>query len=208
MGGFAPECSILLQVELLARGRSSYLKEMKRSALVLAVLAALATGCTESSSPQASASVDGVECRLPPESEQALPDTDFDLTITPNPVAPGVEADVVIELAENAPEDLTNAPEGEIITGAGARLQCWNGSAWVDTHQLLKDGFGPDNAPAAIGIGPDVTVTIPAVGLVIEDQPYTIVVPDVPSGIYRIEDTVIVASSGRSAYSLIEIGGD
>lgn len=152
--------------------------------------------------------MEGVECELPPESEQALPDSDFVLTITPDPVAPGVEADLVIEFAEGAPDDLINAPEGEIITGAGALLQCWDGSTWVDTHQLLKDGFGPDNAPAAIGIGPDVTVTIPAVGLVIEDQPYTIVTPDLPSGIYRVKDTVIVGSSGRSVFSLLEVESD
>lgn len=183
------------------------LKEMKRFALVLAVLSALATGCTESNTPQASSLVDS-DCGLPSESEQAVSDSDFVLTITPNPVAPGAEADLVIEFAEDAPEELINTPEGEIITGAGARLQCWDGSTWVDTHQLLKDGFGPDNAPAAIGIGPDVTVTIPAVGLVIEDQPYTIVTPDLPSGIYRVEDTVIVGSSGRSVFSLIEVEND
>lgn len=178
---------------------------MKRVALVLTVLVALVPGCAESGSPQASSSVEDVECELPPESEQALPDSDFVLTIAPNPVAPGMEADMVIELAEDAPDDLRDAPEGDIITGAGALLQCWDGSSWVETHQLLKDGFGPDNSPAAIGIGPDVTVTIPAVGLVIADQPYTIVTPDLPPGIYRVEDTVIVGSSGRSVYGLIEI---
>lgn len=82
-----------------------------------------------------------------------------------------MEADLVIELAEDAPDDLRDAPEGDIVTGAGALFQCWDGSAWANTHQLLKDGNGPDNSPAAIGIGPDVTVTIPAVGLLIEDQP-------------------------------------
>ena len=178
---------------------------MKRSAVVLTVLAALATGCPEPGSPQESSSVEDVECELPPESEQAFPDSDFVLTIAPNSVAPGMEADLVIEIAEDAPDDLRDAPEGEIVTGAGALLQCWDGSAWVETHQLLKDGFGPDNSPAAIGIGPDVTVTIPAVGLLLEDQPYIIVTPDLPPGIYRVEDSVFVGSSGRSVFSLIEI---
>lgn len=181
------------------------LEEMKRSALVLTVLAALLSGCAESGSSPASSSVKGVECQLPPESEQALPDSDFVLMIAPKPVASGMEVDLVIKLAEDAPDDLRDAHEEEIITGAGALLQCWDGSAWVDTHRLLKDGFGPDTAPAAIGIGSGVTVTIPDVGLSIGDQPYTIVAPDLPSGIYRVEDTVIVGSSGRSVFSLLEI---
>ena len=49
------------------------------------------------------------------------------------------------------------------------------------------------------------TVTIPAVGLLLEDQPYIIVTPDLPPGIYRVEDSVFVGSSGRSVFSLIEI---
>lgn len=208
MSETARDYSVLSQMELCAGDKPSYLKVTKRFALALTVLAALTAGCTEASS-QTSLSVNFVEeCQPPPQSEQTLPESDFDLTITPTPVTAGSEVDLVIELAKDAPENLTTAPEGEIITGAGAQFQCWDGSMWLDTHQLLKNGFGPDNQPAAIDLGPDVTVTIPSVGLVIEDQPYTIVIPDMPPGIYRIEDTVIVGSSGRSVYGLIEIEGD
>jgi hypothetical protein len=117
-----------------------------------------------------------------------------------------MEAGLVIELAEDAPQELIHAPEGDIVTGADALLQCWNGSRWVDTHQLLKYPFGPDGSPAAIALGPDVTVTTPAVGLIIQEQPFTIVMPDVPNGTYRIKDSVVVGSSQRSIFTLVEIG--
>ena len=121
----------------------------------------------------------------------------------PNPIPAGGAAELVIEVTEEASEEMTNVPESDLVTGAGARLQCWNGSGWIDTHQLLKDGFGPDSQPAAIPLGPD--VTIPAVGLMLYDQPYTVVMPEMPPGVYRIQDSVVVGSSENHVYGLIEI---
>jgi uncharacterized lipoprotein YbaY len=178
--------------------------------VVRVLLVAVVSACTsgDSNAPTPNSSNGDIEaCQEPPEAEQTLPDSDFTLTVAPNPIPAGAEADLFIEVAEDAPEHLIDAPEGEVITGAGARLRCWDGSAWVDTHQLLKNGFGPDNQPAAIALGPDVTVTIPTVGLSLHDQPYTIVIPDIPPGVYRIEDSVIVGSSERPTYSLIELRG-
>ncbi|MFZ0013581.1 MAG: hypothetical protein WAL25_05635 [Acidimicrobiia bacterium] len=126
-----------------------------------------------------------------------MPDSDFVLLISPNPVTPGIEVDLTIEAID--------APDDELATGAGALFQCWDGSNWIDIAQLLKDGFGPNNEPAAIDLAPDVTVTIPAVGLLIADQPFAVLIPDVAPGIYRIEDSVIVGSAQQPIYALIEV---
>ena len=70
---------------------------------------------------------------------------------------------------------------------------------------MVKAPFGPGGGPTAIAIGPDVTVTIPAVGLILEEQPYTTVMPDVSPGIYRVQDTVWVGSSEDQVFSLVQI---
>jgi hypothetical protein len=130
---------------------------MRSSAISLTLAAALALGCAESDSVPTSASPGGVEevCQLPPEPQQTIPDSEFDLTITPNSASPGAKADLVIEAANDAPQ----TPEDLIATGAGALFQCWDGSNWINISQLLKNGFGPDNKPAAIDLSPGVTVT-------------------------------------------------
>jgi hypothetical protein len=42
----------------------------------------------------------------------------------------------------------------------------------------------------------------------ITGQPFTIVLPNVSSGIYRIEDSVIIGSRQRPIYQLVEIQGN
>lgn len=136
-----------------------------------------------------------VDCEMPPESELTVPDSDFTLTVTPNPVSPGGQVELTISSAR--------APSGDAITGAVAELQCWDGTSWVDTHWLFKDGFG--SGPVAVE--PDVTITFPAVGLLI-DEPHTIVMPDLTPGLYRVEDQVLVGSVNRPVYALVEVAED
>lgn len=167
---------------------------MKRSVLLLSIAAAItAAGCTGSDT----ASSVHDECAMPTASAQELPDSNFVLMISPTPATAETEIDLTIEAVD--------ASDDDVATGAGALFQCWDGSNWIDIAQLLKDGFGPNNEPAAINLAPGVTVTIPAVGLLITDQPFTVLVPDVPAGVYRIEDSAIVGSAQLPIYGLIEV---
>lgn len=169
------------------------------AALVLAVVVPMALlsdgGGGPGAGPGASTSVaTGSACRLPSEDERAAPPAPFTLSISPS----AVEAGDIVGLSM----DFEEAPPGDAVTGAGAAWQCWNGSEWVDTHQLVKDEFGPGGRPVAIVVEPGATTTIPSVGLSVA-QPHRIVIPGVEPGIYRIRDEAFYGGESYDGYVMV-----
>lgn len=109
----------------------------------------------------------GSVCVEPPAEELARvsPRT---MTFDPNPVAAGAEADLTVD--------------GSV--GIRALWQCWNGEQWVHTHLLSRAGGPPTEHQSGslppvfgIGFGPG--------------APIKVVVPNVPSGTYRIADETL-----------------
>lgn len=109
----------------------------------------------------------GSVCVEPPAEELARvsPRT---MTIDPNPVAAGAEADLTVD--------------GSV--GIRALWQCWNGEQWVHTHLLSRAGGPPTEHQSGslppvfgIGFGPG--------------APVTVVLPDVRPGTYRIADQTL-----------------
>lgn len=111
-------------------------------------------------------------CVEPPES--ALNEVgDFVLELSPNPITAGAHAALSVSFTG----------DGDPLDGAGALWQCWTGSEWESTYQLLKDWTG--DGPHTQYIEPGTEVTVPAIGLPVPDS-YTVLIPDIPPGTYRI----------------------
>jgi hypothetical protein len=163
-------------------GAGSRRRTGARSFFAAAAVAALAAGCGSSNGP----------CRVPPPEELSKPSA-LALTLSPNPVESGSEATLSLDrvgLGDSA------------ITGAGAAWECWDGDGWVDTHQVVK-GFG-GSGPRTIEVEPGVTTTIPAVGLPIPSR-HSVLVPEVPAGMYRIADSAIDGGSVIKGFVIVEV---
>ncbi|MGH8945921.1 MAG: hypothetical protein ACRDVL_07220 [Acidimicrobiia bacterium] len=133
-------------------------------------------------------------CTLPPEEELAA-DLDVQLAVDPNPVAAGSPATLSIEQGALPPDS---------SVGAGAVWQCWDGSGWVDTHQIVK-AFNDGQDAQAIAVKPGATTTIPAIALPIPSS-YPIVIPEVEPGTYRIVDEVFAGGEGAiRGFVLVEV---
>lgn len=139
----------------------------------------LLASCDTSSSPTA-------YCVEPPAEERARSSPAV-LTVEPNPVAAGTQATLSI-----AADGL---PAGSTIW-ASAAWQCWDGSGWIDTHQVAR-GFGARD-PVTIEVQPGATTTIPPVGLPIPNS-YPILIPEVDPGVYRLEDRLLLPD-GESVF--------
>jgi len=114
-------------------------------------------------------------CQSPPPAEIEAPSL-ISMTLRPNPVAPGIRATLQVGDA--------GLPSGAFV-GLDVIWQCWDGSRWIDTYQLVRavDPF----VAQAIRLEPGVTTTIASLGVPV---PVTaeILIPDVPPGIYRISE--------------------
>ena len=75
-------------------------------------------------------------------------------------------------------------PEGAMV-GLDAIWQCWDGSRWIDTYQLVR-AVHPFVAQA-IRLEPGATTVIEDLGVPLPSNA-EILIPDVPPGIYRIWD--------------------
>lgn len=102
--------------------------------------------------------------------------TDVVLTVDPDPVTAGSDA----ELTATAGESIS----GQVVVGAAVVWQCWDGTAWIDTHHVLRGHYGDYRVQA---FESDVTVTMPAVGILVPNT-FSIQIPDVPAGTYRITE--------------------
>lgn len=137
---------------------------------------------------------DARNCTSPPEDELTA-DPDVQLAVDPNPVPAGTLATLSIEQG--------SLPSGS-SAGAGAVWQCWDGSSWVDTHQIVK-GFDDGQDAQAIAVEPGATTTIPAIDLPIPSS-YPIVIPEVEPGTYRIADEVFTGGEGSiTGFVIVEV---
>lgn len=156
-------------------------------------IALLATACGFASA-DTSTTVAPPSCLAPPAAELAAV-SPLAIKVDPNPVAVGSRATLTV-----AADGL---PEGAIV-GAGAAWQCWNGSQWINTHQIVRGGYGTEHG-AAIEDGPGDTTTIPAVGIPLPDSS-PIMIPDVEPGTYRLADTATQPGGGEiSGWVIVEV---
>ncbi len=116
-------------------------------------------------------------CQPPPATEIEAP-SHIAMTLDPYPVTAGATATLRVSDAE--------LPTGAII-GLAVVWQCWDGSRWIDTYQLVRaiDPF----VAQAIRVEPGVATTIAALGVPLPSTA-RILIPDVAPGIYRIWDQV------------------
>lgn len=156
--------------------------------LAALTLTLMVTSCAGSTS----ATETGVACAEPPSSELEQT-SELALLVEPNPVAAGTTARLSMEL-DGLPADA--------IVGAGVEWQCWNGSDWVPTHQIIR-AFN-DFDPSTIEVAPGATTTVVAIGLSIPNS-YEIIIPNVVPGTYRIADKAIVSGAEVSGFVLVEV---
>lgn len=165
---------------------------MSRVVAIFVVGLLILSACASSMDGSSQTTTLGATCSDPPETELEAA-SDLNLAVEPNPIEAGSVAMLSIErdgLAEDS------------VTGAGAAWKCWDGSTWVDTHQIVKGFDG--RSGETIELGPGMTTTIPAVGLSIPSS-YPIVIPDVPPGTYRIVDEVFEGGARITGFVLVEV---
>lgn len=157
---------------------------MKKTLAVLLVVAVSACA-----SP---AATPGEECVEPPAGE-VEPDSEFDVSVEPNPVAAGGTATLSADLAGEF-SDYTG--------GLAAAWECWNGTEWAQTHVLVRAFDG--NEPDVIDLSTDPTVAIPDIGLVIPHS-HEITIPDVAPGMYRVTDQLFGAGESLNGHVIVEV---
>lgn len=137
-----------------------------------------------------------IPCEQPPAAEIGRI-SDLELAIKPATVIAGASATLSIGL-RSLPTDA--------IVGAGVEWQCWNGSEWVPTHQIIR-GFG-GYEPITNEAPPGGTTAVPAIGLAVPNS-YEITIPDVGPGTYRIADTALVPGNAPNGnvvgFVLVEV---
>lgn len=139
-----------------------------RVAVALLVLASALAACggTEGA--------DG-RCQPPPAAEIEAP-SPITMGLDPNPVTAGMMATLQVSDA--------GLPAGAFV-GLDVIWQCWDGSQWIDTYQLVR---AVDPFPAqAIRLEPGATTTIAALGVPVPSTA-AILIPGVPPGIYRLAE--------------------
>ncbi|MCL1593933.1 MAG: hypothetical protein M3132_06235 [Actinomycetia bacterium] len=152
---------------------------MRRFGVFLFLIALLTAACTTVNEST------GFGCMSAPE-DQRHSTSAFPLSVSDNPVHPGatitlnIGSTVTQTLAQST--DLYGSDRG--VTGYGSTWQCWNGSEWVNTHLLVHDGETLTGKPGS-------TTTVPAIGIPVPGS-FSIVVPDVDPGWYRIAANIWV----------------
>ena len=121
--------------------------------------------------------------------------SDFPLSVSDNPTS----RDATIHLNIGSTIVQSNAgsgdpPQRQDLTGYGSTWQCWTGSEWIDTHLLVHDGETIQGQPGG-------TSTVPAIGLPVP-QSFSVVVPSVDPGWYRIAVGISVAQPEGSPITL------
>jgi len=116
-------------------------------------------------------------CFSPPASELAA-SSPIEMSLQPNPVVAGTRARLSMD------------PKGDFagqFVGIGAELQCWDGANWKPLFLLTRDK--PGLSPSTVPVVPGQTTAVPAIGIPLPDSS-EILIPDVPPGVYRIEDHI------------------
>ncbi|MGH8924708.1 MAG: hypothetical protein ACRDWA_08770 [Acidimicrobiia bacterium] len=90
----------------------------------------------------------------------------------------------------------------DAIVGAGVEWQCWDGSEWVPTHQIIR-GFG-EIEPVTNEVAPGATTAVVAIDMSVPNSS-VIIIPDVAPGTYRISDRAIVSGGEVSGFVMVEV---
>lgn len=137
-----------------------------------------------------------VDCVPPPVAEIGLP-SEVLMTLDPNPARAGA----VVELSVSD-EGLLRDP----VVGAALEWQCWDGSAWVRTHQLLRGEHTGGEGPETNNAPPGVSVTMIAIGIPLPNVD-VILIPDVEPGIYRIYESAIAGPNNQTfeGFLIVEV---
>jgi hypothetical protein len=128
------------------------------------------------------------DCMAPPPGELSE-ESALALTLEPNPVAAGSEAVLSIS-AEGL--------GAEALVGAGLEWQCWDGSGWVVTHQVVRESV-------TLEVVPGETTTVPAVGYAVPNAT-RIRVPEAAAGVYRIVDRAYTGNREVAGFVFVEVG--
>lgn len=151
----------------------------------------LAAACTSTADPSTTTPS---PCSDPPASELEL-DSEFEIGLDPNPVNAGGEATLSVNFEGQPPSDY--------IGGAGASWECWDGTAWVETHILVR-AFNESAQPSVIDLSDEAPVGIPDIGLAVPNS-HQVLIPDVESGTYRITDRIFGPESTLTAHLAVEV---
>lgn len=120
-------------------------------------------------------------------------ESDFEITVEPNPVRAGDVVTLKVAPSDETPSDY--------IGGLGTDWECWDGSKWVQTHKIVR-GFNGE--PATIALGSDSTTPIPDLGLSVPNS-HQIAIPDVQPGTYRLTDYLYGDESSLMGYEFVEV---
>lgn len=167
-------------------------KRMRWTAATQAIVLLVATACTSTADP--STTTTSSLCSDPPSREVHF-DPEFEISLDPNPVDAGAVATLSV--------DFEGQPPSDYIGGAGASWECWNGSAWVETHILVR-AFNETVQPSVIDLPADSGVGIPDIGLTVPNS-YQVMIPDVASGTYRITDRIFGRESMLISHVAVEV---
>ncbi|GBD85527.1 hypothetical protein BMS3Abin02_01936 [bacterium BMS3Abin02] len=151
-----------------------------RFALVLTLL--LAASCSGSPATDT--------CASPSTSELAASST-IEMSLRPNPVVAGTRATLSMD------------PDGDFageFVGIGAEFQCWDGVEWKPLFLLTRDK--PELSPSTVPVVPGQTTALPAIGIPLPDSS-DVLIPDVPPGIYRIEDHI--EDSTITGFAIVQV---
>lgn len=127
-------------------------------------------------------------CRSAPEDQRVM-ESPFGLTISPRRVSAGTTASLRIDPI--LPKD---------VAGWGGLWECWNGEKWIATHQIAHGRLSRPGA--ALPIEPGTLTTMPAIGIRIPET-FTITIPYVPPGWYRLREHI--SSGGESAVGYLSV---
>jgi len=131
-----------------------------RTGVVALVVLAAATACGGADEAESG-------CQPPPPAEIEAP-SGLAMALDPNPVTAGMTATLGVSDA--------GLPGGAMV-GLGAVWQCWDGSRWIDTYQLVRavDPF----VAQAIRVEPGATTVMEDLGVPLPSNA-EILIPDVP----------------------------
>jgi hypothetical protein len=163
---------------------------MRRSTILPAVILLALVACTDdsASTPENGA----VDCIEPPQA-QLEPESEFDLTVDPNPVPTGSSATLSVDYEQ---------ADGSDITGVGATWECWDGESWTQTHVIAR-AF--NESPPAV-YDSSGTVAIPDIGLVVPHS-HEILIPEVGAGTYRLTDLIYSDGEELTGHVIVEVTG-
>jgi outer membrane protein assembly factor BamB len=132
----------------------------------------------------------GPGCFSPPQSEIDA-SSPVEMEVEPVPVLANTEVMLTV-----------SAPMGEegASNGLDVLWQCWDGTGWVDTHQMVRGWEG--SRPQTVDIGTEIAWE--ALGLPLPNT-HPILVPDVAPGIYRMTERIFTSGDPLVGHVLVEV---